>query len=190
MVGPFLEALMGDAGRAILYFYQANELIINSIILMYGLFMFLSWNNLLRIYRFLIVEMAKSAHLSDELNRKKSNKKIRKIIGIPWEKAIEISPFPYIARIGALIPKERQLKIYNCCLTKKIWQTKRLKALQGAKIQRMMPSNREMLQREMDQRKEKRAAKDKKRKNRACQNPISFNKSIPVGDHTPRDSFI
>ena len=36
MVGPFLEALMGDAGRAILYFYQANELIINSIILIYG----------------------------------------------------------------------------------------------------------------------------------------------------------
>ena len=32
--------------------------------------MFLSWNNLLRIYRFLIVEMAKSAHLSDELNQK------------------------------------------------------------------------------------------------------------------------
>ena len=53
MVGPFLEAIMGDAGRAILYFYQANELIINSIILVYGLFMFLCWNNLLRIYRFL-----------------------------------------------------------------------------------------------------------------------------------------
>ena len=110
MVGPFLEALMGDAGRAILYFYQANELMINSTILVYGLFMFLCWNNLLRIYRFLIVEMAKSAHLSDDLNRKKSNKKIRKIIGIPWEKAIEVSPFPYIARIGALSPKRKTIE--------------------------------------------------------------------------------
>ena len=94
MVGPFIEALMGDVGRAILYFYRDNALVINVIILIYGVFMFYSWNNLLRIYRFLIVEMAKGAHTSDELNRKKSNKKIRKIIGIPWEKAIETSPFP------------------------------------------------------------------------------------------------
>ena len=158
MVGPFLEALMGDAGRAILYFYQANELIINSTILVYGVFMFLCWNNLLRIYRFLIVEMAKSAHLSDDLNRKKSNKKIRKIIGIPWDKAIEVSPFPYIARIGALSPKRKTIENLQLLFNEA------LKALQGAKIQRMMPSNREMLQREMDQRKEKRAAKEKEQK--------------------------
>ena len=164
MVGPFLEALMGDTGRAILYFYQANELIINSTILVYGLFMFLCWNNLLRIYRFLIVEMAKSAHLSDDLNRKKSNKKIRKIIGIPWDKAIEVSPFPYIARIGALSPKRKTIENLQLLFNEKDLADKALKALQGAKIQRMMPSNREMLQREMDQRKEKQAAKDKKKK--------------------------
>ena len=164
MVGPFLEALMGDAGRAILYFYQANELIINSTILVYGLFMFLCWNNLLRIYRFLIVEMAKSAHLSDDLNRKKSNKKIRKIIGIPWDKAIKVSPFPYIARIGALSPKRKTIENLQLLFNEKDLADKALKALQGAKIQRMMPSNREMLQREMDQRKEKQAAKDKKKK--------------------------
>ncbi len=164
MVGPFLEALMGDAGRAILYFYQANELIINSTILVYGVFMFLCWNNLLRIYRFLIVEMAKSAHLSDDLNRKKSNKKIRKIIGIPWDKAIEVSPFPYIARIGALSPKRKTIENLQLLFNEKDLADKALKALQGAKIQRMMPSNREMLQREMDQRKEKRAAKEKEQK--------------------------
>jgi len=161
MVGPFLEALMGDAGRAILYFYQANELIINSTILVYGLFMFLCWNNLLRIYRFLIVEMAKSAHLSDELNRKKSNKKIRKIIGVPWDKAIDVSPFPYISRIGALTPKRKTIENLQLLFDEKDLADKALKALQGAKIQRMMPSNRDMLQREMDQRKEKRAAKEK-----------------------------
>ena len=164
MVGPFLEALMGDAGRAILYFYQDNALLINAIILVYGLFMFLSWNNLLRIYRFLIVEMAKSAHLSDDLNRKKSNKKIRKIIGVPWEKAIDISPFPYIARIGAISPKRKTVENLQLLFDEKDLADKALKALQGAKIQRMMPSNRDMLQREMDQRKEKQAAKDKAKK--------------------------
>jgi len=161
MVGPFIEALMGDAGRAILYFYQANELIINSIILVYGLFMFVAWNNLLRIYRFLIVEMAKSAHLSDELNRKKSNKKIRKIIGIPWEEAIEASPFPYIARIGALTPKKKTVENLQLLFDEKDLADKALKALQGARIQRMMPSNRLMLQRELDRRKEKSAEKKK-----------------------------
>lgn len=162
MVGPFIEALMGDVGRAILYFYQDYALPINTIILIYGVFMFYSWNNLLRIYRFLIVEMAKGAHTSDELNRKKSNKKIRKIIGVPWEKAVETSPFPYIARIGALVPKRKTVENLQLLFDEKDLADKTLKALQGAKIQRMMPSNRVMLQREMDRRKEERAAKDTK----------------------------
>lgn len=160
MVGPFLEAIMGDVGRAILYFYQANELVINVIVLVYGVFMFYSWNNLLRIYRFLIVEMAKSAHLSEDLNRKKSNKKIRKIIGVPWDKAVEVSPFPYIARIGALIPKRKTVENLQLLFDEKDLADKALKALQGAKIQRMMPSNRLMLQREMDRQKEARAEKE------------------------------
>ncbi len=164
MVGPFLEALMGDIGRAILYFYQDNALMINVVVLTYGLFMFVAWNNLLRIYRFLIVEMAKGAHTSEELNRKKSNKKIRKIIGIPWEKAIETSPFPYIARIGAIVPKRKTIENLQLLFDEKDLADKALKAIQGAKIQKMMPSNREMLQREMDRRKEKQVAKDKEQK--------------------------
>jgi hypothetical protein len=163
MVGPFLEALMGDVGRAILYFYQDNALVINVIILVYGVFMFYSWNNLLRIYRFLIVEMAKSAHLSEELNRKKSNKKIRKIIGVPWEKAIEVSPFPYIARIGALVPKRKTVENLQLLFEEKDLADKALKALQGANIKRMMPSSRVMLQREMEQKKEAQAAKEKEK---------------------------
>lgn len=152
MVGPFIEALMGDVGRAILNFYRDYALIINSVILVYGVFMFYCWNNLLRIYRFLIVEIARDAHTSDELNRKKSNKKIRKIIGVPWEKAVETSPFPYIARIGALVPKKKTVENLQLLFDEKDLADQALKALQGAKIQRMMPSNRKMLQRELEQR--------------------------------------
>lgn len=157
MVGPFIEALMGDVGRAILYFYQDNSLIINVIVLTYGLFMFIAWKNLLRIYRFLIVEMAKAAHTSEELNRKKSNKKIRKIIGVPWEKAIETSPFPYIARIGALVPKRKTVENLQLLFDEKDLADKALKAIQGAKIQKMIPSNRLMLKRELEQREQKSA---------------------------------
>lgn len=164
MVGPFLEAFMGDLYRSILYFYQDNSLILSSIILAYGLFMFAAWNNLLRIYRFLIVEMAKDAHTSEELNRKKSNKKIRKIIGVPWEKAVEASPFPFIARIGALVPKRKTVENLQLLFDEKELADNVLKALQGARIKRMIPSTRKMLKRETDQRKEKQAAKDNKQK--------------------------
>lgn len=152
MVGPFIEAMLGEVGRAILYFYRDNSLIINSIVLVYGLFMFITWNNLVRIYRFLIVEMAKEAHTSDELNRKKSNKKIRDIIGVPWEKAVEVSPFPFIARIGALIPRRKTVENLKLLLDEKDLADKTLKALQGAKIQRMAPSTRLIVRREMEQR--------------------------------------
>lgn len=154
MVGPFIEAIMGDIGRAILYFYRDNSLIINVIVLIYGVFMFSSWTNLLRIYRFMIVEMAKEAHTSDELNRKKSNKKIREIIGVPWEKAVETSPFPYVARMGALIPKRKTVENLQELLDEKDLADNVLKALQGARIQKMMPSTRKMIQRELDQRKQ------------------------------------
>jgi len=157
MVGPFIEALLGDVGRAILYFYRDHALIINTVVLVYGLFMFITWNNLVRIYRFLIVEMAKEAHLSEELNRKKSNKKIRKIIGVPWEEAVKASPFPFIARMGALIPRRKTVENLQLLLDEKDLADKTLKALQGAKIQRMAPSTRKILQRELDQRQQEKS---------------------------------
>jgi len=79
MVRSFVEAILGEVGRQLLFAYEANAYWINWVVLAYGVIMFASWLNLVRIYRYLIVEMAKEAHTSDELNRKKSNKKIRDI---------------------------------------------------------------------------------------------------------------
>ncbi len=153
MVRSFVEYILGDFGRQILYYYEANAFWINIIILIYGLFMFAAWQNLVRIYRFLIVEMAKGAHTSDELNRKKSNKKIRKIIGVPWEKAVEQSPLPFIARIGDLVPRRNTIENLKLYFDEKDLADKTLRALQGEKIQKMMPSTRKMLQKEMEERK-------------------------------------
>jgi len=159
MIGPFTEAILGEVGRAILYFYRDHAIWINSIVLIYGLFMFATWNNLVRIYRYLIVEMAKAAHTSEELNRKKSNKKIRKIIGVPWEKAVTASPFPFIARMGALIPRRKTVENLQLLLDEKDLADKTLQALQGARIQRMAPSTRKMIRREMERRQEKERSK-------------------------------
>jgi hypothetical protein len=157
MVRSFIEAMLGEVGRQILYYYEANAYWINVIVLIYGLFMFAAWMNTVRIYRFLIVEMAKEAHTSEELNRKKSNKKIRKIIGIPWEKAVEQSPFPFLARIGDLAPKRNTVENLQGYFDEKDLADKTLKALQGEKIQKMMPSSRRMLQKELEERKKKSA---------------------------------
>ncbi len=155
MVRSFIEAMLGEVGRQILYYYEANAFWINVIVLIYGVFMFASWQNLVRIYRFLIVEMAKEAHTSEELNRKKSNKKIRKIIGVPWEKAVEQSPFPFIARMGDLSPRRNTVENLKGYFDEKDLADKTLKALQGEKIQKMMPSSRRMLQKELEARKKK-----------------------------------
>ncbi|MFN2282019.1 MAG: hypothetical protein ACK2TZ_09165 [Anaerolineales bacterium] len=160
MLRPLIEAILGEFGRQILYTYEANAYWINWIVLAYGAVMFASWMNLVRIYRFLIVEMARDAHLSDELNRKKSNKKIRKIIGVPWEKAVEQSPYPFVARIGAIIPKRKTVENLQLLLDEKDLADKVLLALQGARIQKMMPSTRKIMQRELDERKHKRSEQE------------------------------
>ena len=157
MVRSFIEAMLGEVGRQILYYYEANAYWINVIVLIYGVFMFAAWQNLVRIYRFLIVEMAKEAHTSEELNRKKSNKKIRKIIGVPWEKAVEQSPIPFIARIGDLAPKRNTVENLQGYFDEKDLADKALRALQGEKIQKMMPSSRRMLKKELEARKKEAA---------------------------------
>lgn len=159
MVRAFIEAMLGEVGRQILYYYETNAYWINVIVLIYGVFMFAAWKNMVRIYRFLIVEMAKEAHTSEELNRKKSNKKIRKIIGVPWEKAVEQSPFPFLARIGDLAPKRNTVENLQGYFDEKDLADKTLKALQGEKIQKMMPSSRRMLQKELEERKKNTAQK-------------------------------
>ena len=157
MVRSFIEAILGEVGRQILYYYEANAYWINVIVLIYGVFMFAAWMNMVRIYRFLIVEMAKEAHTSEELNRKKSNKKIRDIIGIPWEKAVEQAPFPFLARIGDLVPKRNTIENLQGYFDEKDLADKTLKALQGENIQKMMPSSRRMLHKELEERKKKSA---------------------------------
>ncbi len=159
MIGPFIEGMLGEVGRAILNFYRENSLSINLVVLVYGLLIYASWTNLVRIYRYLITEMAKEAHLSDELNRKKSNKKIREIIGVPWEAAIEASPFPFIARLGGLIPKRKTIDNVKFYLDEKDLANNVLKALQGERIQNMSPSYKVLAQKELDEKKSRLSAR-------------------------------
>ena len=148
MIRSFLEAMMGEYGRQILYFYEANSCVISSLIVTYGIFMFLTWNNMVRVYRYLIIEVAKLVHLDENLSRKSTNKRVRDTIDIPWGQAVEKAPFPLIARLGALYPKritEETLKMY---FDEKEIVNRALKLLKGEDIRRMTPTTRQLMERE------------------------------------------
>lgn len=142
MIRSFIEAMLGDFGRQLLYIYEANAFIINSVIVIYGLFMFLAWNNLVRVYRFLILEVAKTVHLDEELDRKSTNKRIRDTVMIPWDKAVEVAPFPFIGHVGALLPKRMSVENLQLYFEEKEIVDRAMKLLKGTHIKRLTPSSR------------------------------------------------
>lgn len=165
MVRAFVEMLLGEWGRQLLYFYEANACIINSFVLTYGLLMFLSWTTLVRTYRYLIAEMAKQVHTSMDLNHKSTNKRVRDSVTIPWEKAIEISPFPFISGMSGLIPKRLTVENLQAFLDEKELAEQAVKALRGEHIKKMAPNIRKMRLRELEEKQEElRQEKDKEKK--------------------------
>jgi len=148
MIRSFIEAMMGEVGRQILYFYEANACAINSVILTYGLFMWLTWNNLVRVYRYLIVEVAKAIHLHEDLKRKSTNKRVRDTIEIPWGEAAKTSPIPFVSRLGALIPKRMRVDTLQMYFDEKEIVDGALKILKGENIRKITPSSRMLAERE------------------------------------------
>jgi hypothetical protein len=158
MVRSFVEMILGEWGRQILYFYEANACVINSIIVIYGLIMFLAWQNLVRMYRFLVVEVAKQVHVDPEHGRKSSVKRIKEKIGVPWQDAIDTSPYPLIARLGAVIPKKKSVEALQYLLDEKdIIADAKVVLLGKKKPQNLMPSYRKMINKEIKEAQEKAA---------------------------------
>lgn len=155
MFRAFIEMLLGEWGRQLLYFYEANACLINSIVLTYGVIMFAAWTNLVRTYRFMILEIAKSVHTSEDLNRKDTNKKIRDTVEIPWEKAVEQSPLPIIGNMGSLIPKRKTVENLKLYFDEKDLVDKAISALKGKDIRKMAPVSAKILRRELDNLKNK-----------------------------------
>lgn len=164
MVRAFIEMLLGEWGRQLLYFYEANACIINSIVFTYGVLMFISWNNLVRTYRFLIVEVAKQVHTSEDLNRKSTNKKVRDSVVVPWEEAVKLSPFPFISRMSGLLPKRMTVENLQGFFDEKDLAEQAINALKGVPIKSMAPNIRKMRQREIDLKKEQLRQEDEAEK--------------------------
>ncbi len=116
MLHSFLEAFMGRGFAALLRFYEANSLIINSIIAAYGLVMVLSWRSLFLIRRELIRAMV--SQMRQEPGRF-INAKTRHVLAkveIPWEAALKITRFPWVAPQRAFYPRRKTVEAVQALL--------------------------------------------------------------------------
>ena len=155
MVRSIVDVLLGEVGRQILYFYEANALVINIIVLVYGFFMLYSWSNLVKIYRVLVIQVAKEIHLHPKLDEKSKVKAILKAIEIPWAEVANKSPYPFIGRIGGLVPKWKTAASVQAMVIEEDVVKHALEVLNGNNIKKIIPSYRHMINREMEEVKKK-----------------------------------
>jgi len=155
MVRSFVEMIMGDFGRQILYFYEANALIINLFVLAYGIILFFSWSNLVQIHRFLVIEIAKQIHLKNDLDKDSSPKKVLKKVRIPWAEAVQKSRFPWVAKMSGLIPRRKSVAILKDLLIEEDLAAHALSVLNGRNIRKVMPNTKHMTRQDIESIKKK-----------------------------------
>jgi hypothetical protein len=96
MIREVIEAMMGGLFRSLLAFYEAYALPLNLLVSAYGVTMLLAWQNLVRIYRYLVVAVAKQIHLDPGLSAQSSVRQVGERVAIPWAEAVKRANFPLI----------------------------------------------------------------------------------------------
>jgi len=155
MVRGFIEVILGEVGRNILFFYEEHALILNLLVLSYGCTILMSWLTLTRIYRYLVVEIAKLIHTSKTINKDSNIKKIISAIDIPWDKPVSISKFPFISPQMGLYPmKKSSINIQNLLDEEELVKDA-VAVLKGKNPLKIAPSYRKMQEKKDSLRKKK-----------------------------------
>ncbi|MBM3125458.1 MAG: hypothetical protein FJZ87_10370 [Chloroflexi bacterium] len=99
----WVKSKTGVWGPALLDFYFHNSLWINTIIVLYGLVLLLSWQNLGRMRDILINQILQQAgHTPRRLRLSE--------VHLAWEEALAASKFPFIATATGLTLRRTTLK--------------------------------------------------------------------------------
>jgi hypothetical protein len=159
----FIEATMGPLFRSLLHFYEAHAVLLNLIVLTYGLVMYVSWLNLVRIYRYLVVAMAKRIHLDSRLSAKSSVDKVAELIAVPWEEAVQASRFPLIGSQVMLLPMLKSAAAVEKALDRQELIGHALQVLNGTHPSKIQPTFRKMWSKQVDAKRKKVATKNAKR---------------------------
>jgi hypothetical protein len=144
VIRAFIEATMGELFRSLLSFYEANAVVLNLMVLTYGLVMYLSWLNLVRIYRYLVVAVAKAIHLDSRLSAKSSAEKVAELIAIPWDEAVAASRFPLIGSQVMLLPMPKSAAAVERAIDREELYGHALAVLNGTHPNKIQPSFRKM----------------------------------------------
>jgi hypothetical protein len=153
MIRAVIEATMGGLFRSLLYFYEAHAIPLDLIVLVYGLVMLMSWLNLVRIYRYLVVAVAKQIHLHPNLSAKSSVQKVGELIAIPWEEAVKASNFPLIGSQVGLLPLPKSAAAVEKIVDRTELLGHALDVLNGTSPFKIMPTYNMMWQKKVDQKK-------------------------------------
>jgi hypothetical protein len=107
MIFGIIRGFLGEFGRAVLDFYLANSLIVNSLILIYGLFIFFSRQNYLAIWRKILLKVG--------FDPEKQNHKLKISKSlyeeIDWQEISSSIWFPFITAPGNWSFKVKNEKI-------------------------------------------------------------------------------
>jgi len=155
MVREIVEAMLGEVGRQILYFYEAHAAPINLVLLTYGVIMLMCWLTFTRIYRHLVILVAKEIHLSKTVNKDSSTKSIKNQIKIPWQEAADAARFPLISGRAGLIPLRKSVAAMQKMVSAEEVIGHAVAVLNGENPRKIMPRYKSVLEREKDKARKK-----------------------------------
>ena len=72
------------------------------------------WINLVKIYRYLVIQVAKEIHLHPNLGDKSKIKEVLKTIEFLWAEVVNKLSFPFIGCIDDLVPKWKAASSLTC----------------------------------------------------------------------------
>ncbi len=104
MIDMLVRSFLGGFGGKVLDFYQANSLLINSLVLLYALLLILSRRAYNRILLKLTADLLAS---NEDVFKKKSLTSLKKMIArmdLPWDSALSQTWFPLLTPPGKLFP--------------------------------------------------------------------------------------
>lgn len=105
MVRTLIKMALGPYGRAVLAFYEAHSLVINLLVVAYGLLVFACWRNLMSIRDGLVVSMVEGLEAANFEIRDLAPGDILAKLPVDWEGAAKDARLPWVAGRLALWPR-------------------------------------------------------------------------------------
>lgn len=136
MVRALVYMILGPLGIRVLEYYQANSLVINSVVLAYGVLIFISWRNLAGIRKRLVADMVRQLRQAGHTEAGMRASQVIKWTEIAWEESLRGVRFPLVARQTELWPKRVSLAAVQQMLDPKVLAADAIETLTGKRPKR------------------------------------------------------